>query len=53
MRSKMERRAMRLLSYWFSYIGKEVNYMALIPFALLILAIWFAYDVVFNDKGDR
>lgn len=44
---------MRLLPSWFSYIGKEVNDMALIPFALLILAIWFAYDVVFNDKGDR
>lgn len=53
MRSKRERRAMRLLPSWFSYIGKEVNNMALVPFALLILAIWFAYDVVFNDKGDR
>ena len=53
MRSKKERRLVRLLPSWFSYIGKEVNDMALIPFALLILAIWFAYDVVFNDKGDR
>ena len=44
---------MHLLPSWFSYIGKEVNNMALLPFALLILAIWFAYDVVFNDKGDR
>ena len=43
---------MRLLSSWFSYTGKEVNDMALIPFALLILVIWFAFDVVFNDKGD-
>ena len=53
MRSRRERRLVRLLLFWFSYIGKEVNNMALIPFALLILVIWFAFDVVFNDKGDR
>ena len=52
MRSKKKRRAMRLLSSWFSYIGKEVNYMALLAFALIILFIWVAYDIVFNDKGD-
>lgn len=53
MRSRRERRPVRLLLFWFSYIGKEVDDMALIPFALLILVIWFAFDVVFNDKGDR
>ena len=26
--------------------------MALLSFALIILFIWVAYDIVFNDKGD-
>ena len=53
MRSKKEKARNAPFSSWFSYIGKEVNYMALLSFALIILFIWVAYDVVFNDKGDR